>query len=393
MAQTTTTTETTVAHLALQPTKYRTSHVPNHDFVPPKDFKFTANMVEVPLNPLGSTEIPRATFGNYGKENYKYHEYLPYHTLTSEAPLTPYDHVDVAARADPDKKALFSVMGERKDMTPNIGTEVRGVQLSLLTDQQKDELALYVAERGLVVFRDQDFVETGPQWLRDYGSYFGRLHVHQWAVHPKDCPELTVVFRDNDTGNFFDNALKGSLNTVKWHSDMSFERNPPGTTFLSSLDGPECGGDTLYMNCMTAYDRLSPTMQRICENLQAVHSVARQARTASKTNINRREPIDTVHPVVRKHPVTGRKALWVNAEFTTEIVGLRKEESDALLTMLFDHMHKGLDFQTRVRWENGTVVVYDNRMVQHSVTMDYPIGDGTRRHLVRVTPQGEVPSI
>lgn len=112
-----------------------------------------------------------------------------------------------------------------------------------------------------------------------------------------------------------------------------------------------------------------------------------------KTNLARRPAIDTVHPVVRKHPVTGRKALWVNKEYTTKIVGMKKPESDAVLNFLFDHLHKGLDFQTRVKWEEGTVVAYDNRMVQHSITLDYPLGNGQKRHLVRVTPQAEKPSL
>lgn len=179
---------------------------------------------------------------------------------------------------------------------------------------------------------------------------------------------------------------------MKHHADMSYEVNPPGVTFLSTLSGPECGGDTLYVNCMTAYDRLSPIMQNILEGLSAVHSGTRQNLLSNKTNLVRRPGIDTVHPVVRKHPVTGRKALWVNQEYTTKIVGMKKGESDTLLNFLFDHIHRGLDFQTRARWEEGTVVVYDNRMVQHSVTLDYPVGGGGRRHLVRVTPQAEQPS-
>ena len=144
---------------------------------------------------------------------------------------------------------------------------------------------------------------------------------------------------------------------------------------------------------MEAYDRLSPTMQAFLETLQAVHSGTRQNLLSGKTNLARRPGIDTIHPVIRKHPVTGRKAIWVNFEYTTQIVGMRKPESDAILNFLFDHLHRGLDFQTRVRWEAGTVVVYDNRMTQHSVTLDYKLSEGVKRHLVRVTPQGETPSL
>lgn len=223
--------------------------------------------------------------------------------------------MDAASRADPEKKALFAAIPHRKDITPNIGTEVRGgVQISQLTDAQKDELALYSAERGVVIFREQDFIDQPIDKLKEFGSYFGRLHVHQWGVHPKDHPELTIVFRDSDTGNYFDNQTAGELNSVQWHSDMSYEVNPPCTTFLSAVTTPECGGDTLYLNCMTAYERLSPVMQKFLEGLTAIHSGSRQNLLSNKTNLARRPPIDTVHPVVRKHPVTGRKGLWVNQE-------------------------------------------------------------------------------
>jgi sulfonate dioxygenase len=154
---------------------------------------------------------------------YKYKDFLPYNTLTEEEPLASYDHVDVASRADPKKTSLLSAIPKQREMTPEIGTEVWGIQLSQLTDQQKDELALWSSERGLLVFRNQDFVDNGREWLKEYGSYFGRLHVHQWGVHPKDTPELTVVFRDSDKGSYFDNQKEGQLNTVAWHTDMSYE--------------------------------------------------------------------------------------------------------------------------------------------------------------------------
>jgi len=277
-------------------------------------------------------------------------------------------------------------------MTPAIGTEVWNAQLSQLTPKQKDELALYVAERGLVVFRKQDFCSKGADFMKEYGSHFGPLHVHQFGQHVKGSPELVIVFRD-DEKTYLDNAVSGSLSTTRWHSDMTYELNPPATTFLCSLSTPECGGDTLYMNAMAAYDALSKPMQEFVEGLSAVHAGTPQTMMASKTNLVRRPALDTIHPVVRKHPVTGRKALWVNHAYVTKIVGLKEEESDVILKMLLDHIAKGLDFHTRVKWEEDSVVVYDNRMVQHSIVLDYPLGDGGRRHLIRVTPQGERPAL
>lgn len=159
------------------------------------------------------------------------------------------------------------------------------------------------------------------------------------------------------------------------------------------LEGPECGGDTLYVNCMTAYDRLSPPIQQFLEGLSAVHSGKVQSLISMKSSLARRPTIDTVHPVVRKHPVTGRKVLWVNKQHTADLVGVKKAESDMILGFLYDHIHRGIDFQTRVKWEKGTVTVYDNRVVQHSVTLDYSLDDGAIRHLVRLTPQGERPAL
>ncbi|KIX02484.1 uncharacterized protein Z518_08425 [Rhinocladiella mackenziei CBS 650.93] len=363
---------------------------PNPDFVPPKDFELPSTLAEVPLNPKGPTEIPQKTARDYNTEDYKWKQYLPYNTLTAEPPLSTFDHVDPAFRADPEKKSLFEAINRKKDITPVLGTEVWDTQLSSLTDKQKDELALYVAERGLVVFRDQDFVYKGPDFLKEYGTHFGRLHVHCFGVHVKNHPELVIVFRDSDD-TMYDNMAEGSLNSTKWHSDMSYELNPPGTTFLCQLTTPEAGGDTLYLSAMEAYNRLSPPMQKFLESLSAVHDGKSQSQFFKKSNLHRREPIDGVHPLVRTHPVTGRKALYCSPGYTKKIVGLKKEESDNILQFLYDHLQKGQDFHARVRWEQDTVVVYDNRMVLHSVVLDYPLGHGSRRHLLRLTPQAERP--
>lgn len=109
-------------------------------------------------------------------------------------------------------------------MTPYIGTEIRDCQLSSLVNQQKDELALYVAERGLLVFRDQDFVDHGAEWMKDYGSYFGRLHVHPFGTHPKDHPELTTNFRESGKKviTFVDALNNNMLTTTMFHSDMGY---------------------------------------------------------------------------------------------------------------------------------------------------------------------------
>ena len=109
----------------------------------------------------------------------------------------------------------------------------------------------------------------------------------------------------------------------------------------------------------------------------------------NRGGVVRREPVTSIHPLVRTHPVTGEKALFVNPQFSRRIVGFKKEESDFLLNFLYDHIAKGQDFQARVKWAPGTVVVWDNRVTAHSALLDW--NDGARRHLARITPQAEAP--
>jgi sulfonate dioxygenase len=142
---------------------------------------------------------------------------------------------------------------------------------------------------------------------------------------------------------------------------------------------------------MEAYDRLSPHMKSFLEGLDAIHSRARQSVHGKAGSVYRRQLVDSVHPIIRKHPVTGRKALFCNPEYVTGIVQLQEEESDAVLNMLWTHLRTGLNFHTRIKWEKDSVVVYDNRMVMHSVCFDYPLAPNEKRHHIRLTPQAERP--
>jgi sulfonate dioxygenase len=135
---------------------------------------------------------------------------------------------------------------------------------------------------------------------------------------------------------------------------------------------------------------LSSEFQKRLEGLRAVHSAVQQAEFSEKRGGPvRREPVETEHPLVRRHPVTGEKALYVNPGFTRRIVGYKTEESDNLLNFLYDHISKGADFHIRATYAPGTVVVWDNRVTAHSATVDF--SNTIRRHAVRLTPQAEVP--
>ncbi|CAJ2512222.1 Uu.00g052370.m01.CDS01 [Anthostomella pinea] len=340
---------------------------------------------------LAPTEYSKeAEEGKTGFEAAKYPHYLPtWNPEQKYEPLKPFQHYDHGKDGDTSYSDLLPNTSQVTDLTPTIGTEVRGVQLSFLSDAGKDQLARYVAERKVVAFRGQDFADLPISEALKFGGYFGRHHIHPTSGSPEGHPEVHLVHRgagDKSAEAFF----QARTSSVAWHSDVSYEQQPPGTTFLYILDKPETGGDTLFCNAAEAYNRLSPLFQERLHGLQATHSGIEQVAAAvAKGSIKRREPVVTAHPIVRTHPATGEKALYINPQFTRDIVGMKKEESDMLLKFLYDHIAYGADFQARVKWEEGTVVVWDNRVTQHSALVDWKTGQ--RRHLARITPQAERP--
>ncbi|KAF8898455.1 TauD-domain-containing protein [Infundibulicybe gibba] len=325
---------------------------------------------------------------------YRYAHLLPHFSRDHYPPLTPYEHVDPGSRAlaHSNPRAFLDNATSVVELTPNLGTEVRGINLAELDNSSRDQLALEVARRGLVVFRDQqDFIDRGPDFYREWGSHFGRLHIHPTSGHPHGYPEIHLVYRDaNSSFNF---EINDSITSTVWHSDVSYELQPPGLTTFFLLSQPTTGGDTLFTSQVSTLKKLSPQFVAFLRTLTAVHSGVEQAdfsRSGRRGGIVRREPVEHIHPVVRRHPVTGEEALYVNRQFTRRIVGLKREESEMLLKFLYDHIDKSGDNQTRVKWTPNTVVLWDNRTTAHSAIVDY--GDSKeRRHGARITPQAERP--
>ncbi|KAL0950707.1 hypothetical protein HGRIS_007483 [Hohenbuehelia grisea] len=327
-------------------------------------------------------------------EPYRYAHLLPHFSQDHYPPLTPYEHVDPGHRAldHPNPRAFLDNASSVVELTPYLGTEVHGINLAELTNDDRDELALEVARRGLVVFRDQqDFIDRGPEFYREWGSHFGRLHIHPTSGHPQNYPEIHLVYRDGNTS--FNFEINDSITSTVWHSDVSYELQPPGLTTFFLLAQPTTGGDTLFTSQVSNLKKLSPQFVAFLRTLKAVHSGVEQAdfsRAGKRGGIVRREPVENIHPVVRKHPVTGEEALYVNRQFTRRIVGLKKEESETLLKFLYDHIDKSGDNQARVKWTPNTVVLWDNRVTAHSAIVDY--GESKeRRHGARITPQAERP--
>ncbi|KAK6455574.1 alpha-ketoglutarate catabolism dioxygenase [Scheffersomyces xylosifermentans] len=307
-------------------------------------------------------------------------------------PLKFFKHVDPGTRADPSFPNLFPKDGDHKvkRITPKLGSEIRGVQLSQLDDKGKDELALLVAQRGVVVFREQDFAKHGPKFAVEYGKHFGRLHIHPTSGAPRGHPELHITYRRADPGEFERRVFANRTNNVGWHSDVSYELQPPGITFFSVLEGPESGGDTIFADTTEAYNRLSPEFQKRLAGLHVLHTSKDQASNSlSLGGIERRKPVSNIHPLIRTHPATGAKTIYLNKPFSRRIIELKEEESDYLLKFLFDHIEQSHDLQLRANWEPNSVVLWDNRRSVHSAIIDWdtPIS----RHAFRITPQAERP--
>lgn len=274
---------------------------------------------------------------------------------------------------------------ELRALTGRIGAEVSGVDLSTnLTDETVAEIRSAFVNHHVIVFRNQ--VLTPEQQIA-FGERFGPLDKHPFVAMNADTPEvLDVVTEADDKYNFGGG----------WHCDLTFLEEPDLGSILYAVEVPDAGGDTLFANQHAAYDELSPTMQELLGTLTAVHSAEPQygdgglsTKSKSMKTANGELASKTVeHPVVRTHPESGRKALYVNPAFTTRIRGLRAAESRMLLDFLFEHAVKE-PFQCRIKWQPGTLVMWDNRSVQHYAVHDYI---GSRRHMRRITVHGDRPA-
>jgi taurine dioxygenase len=263
-------------------------------------------------------------------------------------------------------------------LTPVIGAELHGIDLSRpLTDRQLAEINRALAENLVIFFRDQALT---PERHLAFGRLFGELHVHPAAPHVGDTPELMLVHADKDSPR---------ANGEGWHSDVSCDPEPPMGTILHLTQCPPKGGDTLFASMYAAYEALSPRLQAYLDGLAAVHDGEHVYRGlfADFGEPDRPSYPRAEHPVVRTHPVTGRKALYVNRGFTTRILGIPIDESDAILRYLYEHMENPL-FQCRFRWQPNAVAFWDNRCTQHRALWDYWPHTRAGR---RVTIKGDKP--
>ncbi|KAI0116247.1 alpha-ketoglutarate-dependent taurine dioxygenase [Hypoxylon sp. NC0597] len=324
----------------------------------------------------------------------KYPEYIPTWDKVWFEPLQPFEFQDPALRVkDTSLPELHKVGISIKHITPKLGSYVSGIQLNQLSDAAKDELAWLVAQRKVLAFHDQDLIDDGPAVQQDFMNYFGKPNYQPVSGSIKGHPGFHIIQRDGNKDELA-RFLDQKSTTTLWHQDVSYEIQPPGYVMLGFLQGPDNGGDTVFASTDTAYKRLSPIMQDLVDNLQAVHTSSKMINhTRLAGGLVRKDPVDTVHPVVRVHPVTGEKCLFVNAEFISKIIGLKETEQKMLLEFLMQHIITGHDFQARVSWAPRSIVIFDNRSTCHTAVVDY-VDDGESskvRHLFRLAAMAEKP--
>jgi taurine dioxygenase len=263
---------------------------------------------------------------------------------------------------------------------PALGGEVRGIDLANGLDQESyGEVRSAFLQFGVLFFKKQS--EIPPAVQVAIGRMFGELHMHPAAPQMPGFPELFVIHTQRDS-----RVANGEF----WHSDVSCDEIPPLGTMLQIHVLPEIGGDTLFANMYAAYDALSAPMKQMLGGLTALHESEHVYRGRySDRGIEDKGKMypKATHPVIRTHPETGRKAIFVNRTFTTRINELSEAESHAVLELLFDHCER-IDFQIRFRWERNDVAFWDNRCVMHHAVWDYWPNERKGR---RVTIKGDRP--
>ncbi|RHZ49511.1 hypothetical protein CDV55_100579 [Aspergillus turcosus] len=347
---------------------------------------------EIPIS--YDINIPYVDVTKESTSRTRYPEYLPTWDKVWFDPLPPFKYEDPALRVkDKSKRNLLTPGVKVSDIQPQIGSIVEGVQLSQLSDAAKDELALLVSERKVVAFPAQDLIDAGPDKLEQFMRHFGKPNYQPVSGTVRNHPGFHIIHRDGNRQEIA-RFLEQRTTTTLWHQDVSYEIQPPGYVMLGLLEGPEVGGDTVFAATDMAYKRLSPTFTSFLDGLRAVHSSAKMINHTRLTGgLVRKDPVDTIHPLVRIHPVTGQKCLFINGEFITRIQGLKEPEQRYLVDFLMQHIMTGHDFQARVRWQPKTIVIFDNRQTIHSAIVDYLDDDyGAKlRHIFRLCALAEKP--
>ena len=263
-----------------------------------------------------------------------------------------------------------------------LGAEIKGIDLSTqLGSDDVQRLRDLLNEHEVIFFRDQDIT---PARQKALALTFGPLQTHPAYDTVEGFPEITILESTPDKPTKIE----------AWHSDMTFRQHPPMGTVLKSVIVPPRGGDTLWSSMTAAYNGLSAQMQGFLEGLTAVHDFSYGFKESLAEPGGRERLANAVaanppvrHPVIRTHPETGKKVIFVNSLFTTHIEGLTSAESRAILELLFEHVTTP-EFTCRFNWRPHSIAIWDNRSTQHKPINDY---FPAHRCLQRITIDGDKP--
>lgn len=242
-----------------------------------------------------------------------------------------------------------------------LGAEIHGIDLRSVSDDDIAVVCELLREHLVLFFPGQNLTQDEHV---GFGRHFGELEGHPNLRNSSTAPEIFELI-----------ASEGGI-ADEWHSDLTFMPNPSVMSILHMVKCPSAGGDTMWSSMYAAYEALSPPIQELCDGLSALHDAHPHDRS-EKT---------AIHPVVRVHPETGRKSLFVNEHFTRRIVEMSSEESDTLLPFLTNWVQKP-QFTVRYHWSAGTIGMWDNRCTQHYVLNDF----NEERVIQRVTVMGDTP--
>jgi taurine dioxygenase len=267
-------------------------------------------------------------------------------------------------------------------LTKNIGAEVSGIDLSQpVTDEIWKTFYQGLLEHEVVFFRDQDI---SAEQFKDFALRAGQPYIHPAYDHVDGHDEVCVL----------ESTPENITKIEKWHHDMTFGKKPPLGSFLYAQIIPESGGDTMWSSMSAAYDALSDRMKSYLEGMEAYHSfrygfkesLAEEGGEERLAEVVKANPPLT-HPVIRTHPESGKKGIFVNELFTTHLKDVPEVESEAILQMLYKHIRRE-EFTCRFNWKKGSMAIWDNRITQHRPVNDY---FPAHRKLWRVTILGDEP--
>jgi taurine dioxygenase len=280
---------------------------------------------------------------------------------------------------------------EIKPVAGAIGAEIHGVDLGqTLSNSEFDAVHQAFLDHQVIFFRDQ---KISPEQHIAFGRRFGELDVHPFADGTEEHPEIIHVLKE--ARDHSERTFGGG-----WHTDVTFYEKPALGSILYALEVPESGGDTQFANMHLAYESLSDGLKEMLGGMTAIHSASRaygergrvmhrdkESHSSMKVRTGQDAEIEVEHPVIRTHPETGRKGLFVNRAFTLRFKGWSEEESTPLLEYLYAYAVRP-EFTCRFRWEKGSIAFWDNRCTHHFAINDY---HGQRRSMHRVTICGDRP--